>query len=52
MAWPVSRKGADIGHMFLLNTDRKSYNESSTAPSDLASVDVERSKSMYQDLKA
>ncbi len=38
----ISRKGADSGHMLLLNTNKKSHGESLTAPSHLTWGDLER----------
>ncbi len=38
----ISRKGADSGHVLLLNTNKKSHVESLTAPSHLTWSDLER----------
>ena len=41
----ISRKGAELGHVLLLDTNRKSHMESPTAPSHLTLGDLVRSKS-------
>ena len=41
----ISRKGAQVGPMLLLNINRKPYMESPMAPSHLTLSDLERSKS-------
>ncbi len=42
----ISRKGAELGHVLLLDTNRKSHMESPTAPSHLTLSDFVMSKSM------
>ena len=48
----ISRKGAELGHVLLLDTNRKSHMESPTAPSHLTLSDLVRSRSRSLTLKA
>ena len=41
----ISRKGSELGHVLLLDPNRKSHMESPTAPSHLILSDLVRSKS-------